>query len=82
MPMRPPKSKERALSGQIRAGDTIQINLDISRAEAALGDCVWQVIRPLPDKLAIQDNLRSISKVQDRSSQHNDANCSSLTNRR
>jgi hypothetical protein len=76
-----PEGEKRLFTCSVRTGDAIQIDLNYVSSGTALGDCLRQAIRPFPDKLAVQDNLRSILQIDDRGSQHDQGKCSFLTKR-
>jgi hypothetical protein len=46
------EGEKRAFTGEVRTGDTVQIDLDVARTGATPYDCVRQTVCPFPDKWA------------------------------
>jgi hypothetical protein len=69
-----PEDDKDLFSHAISTGDPVKINLDLT-LRAALGEGIRQTFCPLLHKLPGQDDLNSISEVQDSGSQHKQWKC-------
>jgi hypothetical protein len=65
-----PEGEKRPFTGAVHTGDSIQIDINRVGLWTTLGGCIRQTVCPFPDKLSIQGNLDSISKIEDCDSQH------------
>ncbi len=74
MPVAALQSQKRLFAGVVGASDAVKIDFDFA-GWTALGDGLWQTIGPLAHKLPGQDNLHSITQVEDGGSQHTRNQC-------
>jgi hypothetical protein len=55
------EGEKRPFTGEVRTGDTVQIDFNVAGTRAARCDCARQTVCPFPDKRAFQNNLGPIS---------------------